>query len=79
MLADLNDVEFETRAIGPLVLTTPVLRKLGFSAIVDRHCPIAEQADMGHGVVAEMLVQCRLTDPAALYDTVGVKFSGLGS
>ena len=68
MLADLNDVEFETRAIGPLVLTTPVLRKLGFSAIVDRHCPIAEQADMGHGVVAEMLVQCRLTDPAALYD-----------
>jgi transposase len=68
MLANLNDVEFETRTIGPLVLTTPVLRKLGLREIVDRHCPLAEQADMGQGVVAELLVQCRLTEPTALYD-----------
>lgn len=68
MLTNLNDVEFETRTIGPLVLTTPVLHKLGLREIVDRHCPIAEQADMGHGLVAELLVQCRLTEPTALYD-----------
>ena len=68
MLTNLDDVEFETCTIGPLVLTTPVLRKLGLREIVDRHCPIAEQADMGHGLVAELLVQCRLTEPTALYD-----------
>jgi transposase len=68
MLTNLDAVEFETCTIGPLVLTTPVLRKLGLREIVDRHCPIAERADMGHGLVAELLVQCRLTEPTALYD-----------
>ena len=67
----LGDVEFETRTIGPLVLTLPFLRSLGFADMVDRNCPIGEQADMGHGVVAEMVVQCRLTDPQALYDMHG--------
>lgn len=68
MIATLDDVEFETRTMGPLVLTTPVLRQLGLIEIIDRICPVAEQADMGHGVVAEMVVQCRLTEPLALYD-----------
>ena len=30
MVTQLHEVEFETRPIGPLVLTTPVLRRLGF-------------------------------------------------
>ena len=64
----LGNVEFETRTIGPLVLTTPILRQLGLAEIVDRQCPVVEQADMGHGVVAELVVQCRLTEPRALYD-----------
>jgi hypothetical protein len=68
MIETLEDIEFETRTVGPLVLTTPVLRRLGLAEIVDRVCPIAEQADMGHGVVAELAVQCRLTEPQALYD-----------
>ena len=68
MIATLDDIEFETRTIGPLVLTTPVLRQLELAEIIDRHCPVAEQADMGHGVVTEMVVQCRLTEPLALYD-----------
>jgi len=68
MIANLDDVEFETRTIGPLVLTTPVLRELGLAEIIDQFCPVAEQADMGHGTVAEMVVQCRLTEPLALYD-----------
>lgn len=63
-----SNVEFETRAIGPLVLTTPFLRRLGLREIINRLCPIAEQADMEHGVVAELVVQCRLTEPQALYD-----------
>jgi hypothetical protein len=68
MIETLDNVEFETRAVGPMVLTTPVLRQLGLAEIVDRLCPVVEQADMGHGVVAEMVVQCRLTEPQALYD-----------
>jgi hypothetical protein len=56
----LGDVEFETRTIGPLVLTTPVLRHLGLAEIVDRLCPVAEQADMGHGIVAEVVRYARL-------------------
>lgn len=64
----LGNVEFETRTVGPLVLTTPFLRRLALAEVVDEQCPTAEQADMGHGVVAELVVQCRLTEPQALYD-----------
>ncbi len=71
MVKQLHEVEFETRMIGPLVLTTPVLQRLGFRETVNRYCPIAEQADMDHGLVAELVTQSRLSDPGALYDLVG--------
>jgi len=67
----LNEVELETRAIGPLVLTTPFLRRVGLRELINQVCPLAEQADMDHGVVAELVVQCRLTEPRALYDMPG--------
>jgi transposase len=68
MEPSLAEIEFETRTIGPLVLTRPVLQRLGVQEIIDHLCPVAEQADMGHGVVAELVVQGRLTEPSALYD-----------
>ena len=34
MATQLHEVEFETRTIGPLVLTTPVLQRLEFRRIV---------------------------------------------
>ena len=71
MAIQLHEVEFETRTIGPLVLTMPVLRRLGFREIVNRHCPIAEQAELDHGLVAELVTQSRLSDPTALYDLPG--------
>jgi Domain of unknown function (DUF4277) len=71
MATQLQEVEFETRTIGPLVLTTPVLRRLGFREIVNRHCPIAAQAELDHGLVAELVTQSRLSDPTALYDLPG--------
>jgi transposase len=71
MAIQLHEVEFETRTIGPLVLTVPVLRRLGFREIVHRHCPIAEQAELDHGLVAELVTQSRLSDPTALYDLPG--------
>jgi transposase len=67
----LHEVEFETRTIGPLVLTTPVLRRLEFREIVNRYCPVAEQAELDHGLVAELVTQSRLSDPSALYDLPG--------
>jgi transposase len=71
MATHLPEVEFETRTIGPLVLTTPVLRRLEFREIVNRYCPIAEQAELDHGLVAELVTQSRLSDPRALYDLPG--------
>lgn len=71
MTEQLHEVEFETRTIGPLVLTAPVLQRLGFREIVNRYCPIAEQADLDHGLVTELVTQSRLSDPGALYDLVG--------
>jgi transposase len=71
MTIQLGEVEFETRTIGPLVLTTPVLQRLGFREIVNRYAPIAEQADLDYGLVAELVTQSRLSDPGALYDLPG--------
>lgn len=71
MVEQLHEVEFETRTIGPLVLTTPVLQRLGFREIVNRYCSIAEQADLDYGLVAELVTQSRLSDPGALYDLPG--------
>ena len=71
MVKQFHEVEFETRTIGPLVLTTPVLQRLMFRRIVNRYCPIAEQADLDHGLVAELVTQSRLSDPGALYDLAG--------
>ena len=68
MAEQLHGVEFETRTIGPLVLTTPVLQCLNFREVVNHHCFIAEQGDIDHGTTAELVVQCRLSDPRALYD-----------
>ena len=71
MATQLHEVEFETRTIGPLVLTTPVLRRLDFRGIVHRYCPSAEQADLDHGLVAELVTQSRLSAPRALCDLPG--------
>jgi len=59
MITTLSAVEFETRTIGPLVLTTPFLRRLGLRETMNRLGPVAEQADLDHGLVAEWVVQCR--------------------
>jgi hypothetical protein len=71
MTIQLGEVEFETRTIGPLVLTTPVLQRLGFREMVNRYCAIAAQADLDYGLVAELVTQSRLSDPGALYDLPG--------
>jgi uncharacterized protein DUF4277 len=71
MAIQLHEVECETRTIGPLVLTTPGLRRLGLREIVNRHGPIAEQAELDHGLVAALTTQSRRSDPTALYDLPG--------
>jgi hypothetical protein len=70
MAIQLHEVECETRTIGPLVLTVPG-RRLGCREIVHRHGPIAEQAELEHGLVAALVTQSRLSDPTAWYDLPG--------
>jgi len=68
MPVSIGEINFETRTIGPLVLTTPILQTLEVQRIVDAHCPMAAQGAIGHGAIAELVVQCRLSDPRALSD-----------
>jgi len=58
----------ETRRIGVLALTEPMLQKLKFREIVNRYCPIAPQGCLDNGLVSKIIVQSRLSDPRALYD-----------
>src|SRR5215831_17675616 len=71
MATQLHVAAFDTPTMWHLVLTTPVLRRLGFREMVNRHCPIAEQAELDHGLVAELVTQARLSAPTALYDLPG--------
>lgn len=71
MVETLDDIEFETRTVGLLVLTMPVPHRLGLVKIVDGVCLITEQVDMGYGVEAEVATQSRLTEPQAFYDAPG--------
>jgi Domain of unknown function (DUF4277) len=71
MNTTLRDIECATRPIGPFVLTTPFLPRWGLRETINQVCPVAEQAALDHGLVAELVVQCRLTDPRALSDMPG--------
>ena len=51
MIKRLSEVEFETRTIGSLILTTPVLHRLEFRGIVNHYCPIAEQGKVKRGEI----------------------------
>ena len=59
MMTTLSAVALETRTRGPFVLTTPFLRRVGLRETMHRLCPVAEQADLDHGLVAEWVVPCR--------------------
>ena len=54
-----------------MILTTLFLSRLGLHEVINRLCPLAEQANLDHGVVEELVVQCRLTEMRALYDMLG--------
>jgi transposase len=53
--------------LGALVLVKPMLDILRFAEIVNQTCPIAEQGDLSHGQVAEVLVCNRFTSPTPFY------------
>lgn len=59
--------ELHVWPLGALVLVKPMLDILGFAEIVNQTCPIAEQGDLSHGQVAEVLVCNRFTSPTPFY------------
>ncbi len=60
-------VQFFTKVIGSVALAKPVVRRMGFTEIIDRLVPCDPQQKVSHGQVVEILVANRLTSPTPLY------------
>jgi hypothetical protein len=52
--------------MGPLALIAPLLDRLEFAAIIDRHLPADPQLEYSHGSVLSLFLAARLTKPTAL-------------
>jgi transposase len=52
--------------LGALALLVPLLHKLNFADIIDRHIPTDPQAEFSHGQVLSVLLAARLQQPSAL-------------
>src|SRR5438094_2447324 len=59
------------RTVGPLLLVSHYLTRLGLAGIVDRAAPMRGRAQLTHGEVIAALVANRLCAPAPLYDVAG--------
>ncbi len=52
--------------LGALPVVRDFLRRLGVASVVDRLCPVREDARLTHGQVIEVLIANRLTCPTAM-------------
>lgn len=59
------------RAVGPLLVVTHYLSRLGLMGLVDRLVPMRGRAQLTHGEVVAVLVANRLCSPSPLYDVAG--------
>ncbi|MBP2320088.1 transposase [Kibdelosporangium banguiense] len=59
------------REVGPLLLVTHYLNRLGLTEIVDDTAPMRGRASATHGEIIAALVANRLCGPAPLYDVAG--------
>ncbi|KQM03183.1 hypothetical protein FF86_104644, partial [Frankia sp. CpI1-P] len=54
------------KMLGALPVVRDFLRRLGVASVVDRLCPVREDARLTHGQVIEVLIANRLTCPTAM-------------
>ena len=59
------------RVVGPLLVVTHYLSRLGLAGLVDRLVPMRGRAQLTHGEVIAVLVANRLCSPSPLYDVAG--------
>src|SRR6266511_6417354 len=59
------------REVGPLILVTHYLDRLGLVKLIDAAAPMRGRAQLTHGEVIAALVANRLCGPAPLYDVAG--------
>jgi hypothetical protein len=59
------------RHVGPLLLVSHYLQRLGLVKLIDEMVPMRGRAQLTHGEVIAALVASRLAGPAPLYDVAG--------
>jgi hypothetical protein len=64
---ELEKLDFVIKTVGSLPLRRDFVARMGFAGIIDTHCPLATQAELSCGTVAELLVANRLQAPKPLY------------
>src|SRR5919204_281525 len=64
---ELAKLDFVIKTVGSLPLLRDFVARMGFADLIDTHCPLAAQAELSCGTVAELLVANRLQAPKPLY------------
>jgi Domain of unknown function (DUF4277) len=64
---ELDKLDFVIKTVGSLPLLRAFVARMDLGEIIDRHCPLAAQAELSCGQVAELLVANRLRAPKPLY------------
>lgn len=64
---DVNKLNFVIKTVGSLSMLKDFFKRMGFAQIIDSICPLAPQADLSCGKVAEILVANRLCAPKPFY------------
>jgi len=63
-----NQTDLQSRRIGNLAVTVPMLEKINLAAIVNRHLPTGvREPEIDYGTVIELLVAARMYRPTPLY------------
>jgi Domain of unknown function (DUF4277) len=63
---ELDKLDFVIKTVGSLPLLRDFLARMDLGEMIDRHCPLAAQAELSCGQVAELLVANRLRAPKPL-------------
>ena len=66
-MEELEKLDFVIKTVGSLPLLRDFVVQMDFARIIDQHCPLAPQAELSCGAVAELLVVNRLQAPKPLY------------
>jgi Domain of unknown function (DUF4277) len=64
---ELARLDFVVKTVGSLPLLRDFLARMGLADMIDARCPLAAQAELSCGTVAERLVANRLQAPKPLY------------